>query len=840
VYEDNSHVEIDPKNVKPSSLTNFNNINSIFDDKINDFSIYGFFPQIYEASLQAMYYGLYILDSIGKLEIVNKTQMVKCIMSTYNEESNVFIDSYALRYLDTDFTESTVYPLTSLLEVNCYAILSLDLLNSLDLIDIGKSIDFIKSCYNPITSGFIGQPFSYDLEYYAKISSMDNTYYALKALDLLMDTWVGYTQQRDEIVQYINNLQETNNSSWEFGGFANDNESFYFSLKLYADINMFSSYYSFKSLEIFGMEASVSFNNFNEFLEELYNDNENSFYYMKGNSRYDVVTTALGLNVANITGFSSYNESGVIEFLFENRNNLGIWDGSSDFDYHELIDTFQILRVLNDIGSIARLTLTDTNQIANTIITYFSNPQGFSLISMDYVTNHLLHTIISSFDLYDKLPDIDLQELYNEIIDTYYYKAQSYHGFWGVTNPESIGEIMLLFRSFPIEFHTIGKKIEYKEIEYPVSHQSTYYALRSLKTIFKLDDFASICNFNKLMEDIISTQFLNSSYPDQYGGFSYIYPYGSAFDGFLAKDIHFKYTYYAIKALELLAEELNIGDITFLTFNIPALQSFINQKTVETTEIIYFNPPYSDNVETILEYTYYMLDLFQTLDLLDINNSKVSNLIAHNLDYSNIKNIYYCYKIVELLELDLEFDIELVQLVVSDIFSQELNEFYLTTQSTVVDQEIFMWICEMASLHNYKIIAHYQEEVMLGNYINIDASLSNIILSYFDYNLSFAFETPQLGYFEFEKIGINKFSLYLHIPQHPSNYPSIIGKIYALDNTVRIAELTLSFSTFYPEKIYQDEINTAVVLSVLFIVIPGGVIFYSEKKLKKKDPSIHL
>ena len=129
---------------------------------------------------------------------------------------------------------------------------------------------------------------------------------------------------------------------------------------------------------------------------------------------------------------------------------------------------------------------------------------------------------------------------------------------------------------------------------------------------------------------------------------------------------------------------------------------------------------------------------------------------------------------------------------------------------------------------------------MLGNYITIDASLSNIILSYFEYNLSFAFESAQLGYHEFEKRGNNEFSLHLHIPQRPNNYPSVSGKIYALNNQEKLAELNILISTYYPQKAYQDEINSAIILSVLFITIPGGVIFYSEKKLKKRDSGIDL
>ncbi|MFX1279903.1 MAG: hypothetical protein ACFFA3_10840 [Promethearchaeota archaeon] len=827
-------------NVNMASLNNYNNLNSIFTDKIDDYNEYGFFPQIYEPSLQATYYGLFILDAIGKLERVNKTQITDYIMSTYDWETRLFMDSYAYRFLDTDFSRSRIYPLTSLLEVNCYAILSLDLLNALNLIDCSAAIKFIKSCYNNITSGFIGQPFSNDLQYYAKISTMDNTFYAIKTLDLLLDSWTGYTQERDNIIQYINDLQIIDNSSWEYGGFANDNENYFFSLKLYTDVHIFSSYYCFKSLELLGMEESVNFGNFNEFLEELYNSEESSFYYMKGYDQYNIVATALGLNLANFTDFISYNWSATVNFIFEHRNTLGIWDGSSNKGYHELIDTFQIIRALKDSNIISRLSLTDTNLIADVIINYFSSNSGFSLISMDYTTLNLFYTITSSFELYDKLPELDFQEIYSMICDVYYYNPPLYHGFWGVTRPEIDGETILGFRSLPIEFETMGQKINFTEVEYTISHKYTYYALEVLKIMFKLDDFALTCNLNKLMDDIISTQFLNNSYPEYYGGFSYIYPYSSLYDGLLVRDIYFEYSYYAIKVLELLAEQLDIGDLTFLDFNIDALNSYIENNIVETPELLYFNPTYTNNIETILEYTYYMIYTLKAIGLFDLNIQKLRNLIEYNLNYTNIKNLYFSFKIAEILEFDVGFEIDKVQKLVTYIFSPRINEYYLTSRRDFIDQEIFLWICEMASSHNHKIIAQYPEQVMLGNHINIDASLSNIILSYFDYNLSFIFESAQVGNYEFQKIGNNDFSLDLLIPQHTNNYPNVVGKIYALNNNIKLAEVSIMIITYYPEKVYRNEINSAIVLSVLFIMIPGGVIIFSEKKLKKRDPNLTL
>ncbi|MFX1346701.1 MAG: hypothetical protein ACFFAI_16515 [Promethearchaeota archaeon] len=840
--DENPPLEGLSEEVEIASMTNYNNLNSVFSEKINDYTTYGFFPQMYEPSLQATYYGVYTLDAIGKRDQLNSSQIINYIMSTYNISTCIFMDKYAYRYLDTDFTQETpYYPLTSILEVNCYAILALQFFNSLNLIDIDSSIDFLWSCYNPLTSGFIGQPYNPSLDYYAKISTMDNTYYAIKTLDLLMDDWAPYSQERNDLIQSINSLQITDEDDSEYGGFMNDNETNFRSLRLYTDTNIFSSYYCIKSLELFGMVGTINFASFYTFLEELYVADKNYFQYIVFGEPIEtnIVSTGLGLDLSRSTGFSSYNETATMDLIFNNRNSLGIWDGSTEIQYHELIDTFQIIRALKNCNLLDRLTYTDTTQISTNIIEYYLSFQGFSLISMDYSTLNLLNTIINSFEIYGRLSELDLQGLYLKIIQSY-YPTSLYRGFCGFTNTELIGNSIQSFRSYPIEFYTEGNKVHFKEISYLISHKSLFYALNSLKKIFKLDDFALTHNLTTLLNYIVSTQFLNSSYPEQYGAFSYLLPYQELGSEFLSQNIYFEYTYYAIKALELLVEQLNIGDLTFLDFNTTALKSYINTHMVETSDLLYFDPQYTDDYENVLQNTYYMTYVLKAIDMLDLDIQKIRTLIEQNLDYDSIKNIYYSFKLAKILDITIEFDVRLVQKLVEDIYSSELNEYFLTSSREQIDQELFLWICEMASLDNYKIVAQYQEEVMLGNSITIEASLSNLILSFFEYNISLVFESTQLGYYKFDRIENNKFALHLPIPQHPNNYPHVDGKIYALNGKFIIAELIISFTTVYPSKVYEDEINSAIVLSVLFITIPGGVIFYSERKLKKRDSDFNI
>ena len=115
--------KIDDLKPKSSSVNNYETIESIFAQKLADFAQLGYFPQYYEPSLQATYFALYILDAVGLLNQIDQGAVLDYIMSHYNEETQTFMDIYAYRYLDTIFPRM-YRPYTSVLEVNCYAILS--------------------------------------------------------------------------------------------------------------------------------------------------------------------------------------------------------------------------------------------------------------------------------------------------------------------------------------------------------------------------------------------------------------------------------------------------------------------------------------------------------------------------------------------------------------------------------------------------------------------------------------------------------------------------------------------------------------------------------------------
>jgi prenyltransferase beta subunit len=809
-------------------------INEIFDDKASNYETKGYFTEHYEPSLQATYYGLSILSSLGKLDTINESRMISYIMSYYNSSSGIFTDEYSSRYMGTDFSHA-YYPLSSVLEVNCYALLSLSLLGNLGLINSLKSIDFLWSCYNPLSSGFIGQPYSSHLEEEFKISTMDNTYYAIITLDRLLSGWSGYSDQRNDLIAYINTLQNTNPVGWQYGGFYNDNSSLFNSLGILFEPNLLASYYSIKSLEVFGMVSSINDESFHQFLDTLY-DPVGHYFRMSQvdfTNFSNIVATAIGLELSDTTNYQTLNESEVINFLYANRNEAGLWDGSTSIQKYELIDTFQIIRALDDAGEAKILTSDDTQQIVSSLSSLFSGSEGFSLISQEYSSMDLTYTIIKSFDLFNKIAELDLQALYSGIYDSYYYDSYFlYDGFMSYIT-KSDDNSYTGFRSYPLEYYSAGDRKYVDSGGYLLSHKATYQALDSLQRMHKLDDFALIHNLSRLLENIVDTQFLDEVYPDQNGAFLPIMEFDPLKVELQSKNIFFEYSFYAIRTMEFLTEQLHIGDITFIDFDITELYNYILAHTIETSELLYYQAHYSDDIDIILQNTYYMIYILKVLDLYNFDNKKIESYIIQNIDYTNLKNIFYCYKISELLDLELEFDAELLQGLIESIYIDSLHEFYMTPSRDIISQEALLWICDMATSDPLEIVLQYDEQILLGTYLSLSASLSNLILSEFDYNLSFQFECAQLGIFILDKEDDNQFSLTLFVPQRSTNYPNLEGALVAYDGLQKLTEKSISINTVYNQKYYKDDMNAAIGLSVLFLGVPGGFVLISGKKIKK-------
>jgi prenyltransferase beta subunit len=801
IVDSNSDIELGFEFPKSSDISNLEIINAIFDSKNSEYTSSGYYPQIYSSSIQATYYALSILEAIQRIEEIDQQSAIDYIMSFYNSSTYQFLDENALRYLASEIPRMYL-SLSTLLEVNCYAVGSLSTLNSLSLIDTTEMIDFIWDCYHPNLHGFIGRPYDSSLDEGFKIPTADNTYYAVITLDLLGVDWNQYSQERSDIISFVENLQSLSSST----GFYNDNDPLFDSITD-PEPNQFASYYCIKTLDTLGPAYVdvIDKTKFHEHLTDLYHPVE--FYFDLSSSVWvtnysNIVATAINLELSGITGFSGFDRNEVINFILNNRVYLGGWEASTTVKYHELIDTFQIVRSLAGANAISGLTSEERDDVKS-FLDLFSQEKGYSLISADYTSVDLINTVVSSYELFGRLGELNFQYIYDLLegtVNTGNYKIMA------CTNLDLAKSS---FRSRPIDYYSLGYHKNIDEINAINSHESTFKVLNALDKVFKLNDFAARYSLLIFLQNIIDSQFLDPLYTENFGAFVYNdITYSSKYKNDL---IYLKYSYYATKAMELIADFLSLGSITGLNFSNmgfdrTALATYIVRNIVETSTELYFEVDYSDSLELSLENLYYSIYILEALDQFSLDIDKIETYVINNLNCSNIKNLYYCYKISEILELSIVFDTEQTHSLIQSIFSNTFNEFYLTTQRENLEQEAFLWVCEMAKNDRVRINAKYSKSVTLGSSNSFSVDLVNLILSDFGQYTTVKLESIQLGTFVFDQMANNTHQKEIHIPVDPNNYPVIVGELSVYDGSTKIAQLPISFTTNF-DTIYSISIS---------------------------------
>ncbi|TFG16175.1 MAG: hypothetical protein EU533_09275, partial [Promethearchaeota archaeon] len=486
LYYRTDKIKEDQEGLQTSSNNNFNNIMAAVENRLNEFNLYEYYPQIYKPSLQATYYALYIFDALNVLNQVNQTTLLQYIMTHYSEETHIFMDAYAYRHKDSWLNKScTPYPYSSILETNCYAVLALNILDAVDLIDQQAMVNFIWSCYNPEeeANGFTGQPYLPDTEYYLRLATMDNTFYAIQTLDLLMENWDSYYSEKIRIISYINDLQTPASSSWSCGGFYNDYSPAYDSLGTYMyEANLLSDYYCLKSLEIFGVLDTVRMDDFFTHLGVLYDAESNLFQMHKYVDKWNYVATALGLDLTVLTNYDGINREETLTYLRDHRNESGNWDSSPNNQINELINLFQIIRSLKESGYLDYLSISEKEEIISSLEIYHQY-RSYSIFPKEETTLELIYSTIKSFDLCERLTDLDFKYIYSQIEERYSEYFNPSRKFFSAINRS------LFVRSEPIEFFNEGYHNFTQETERIVNQRMNYLALSSLKKIFKLDNF---------------------------------------------------------------------------------------------------------------------------------------------------------------------------------------------------------------------------------------------------------------------------------------------------------------------------------------------------------------
>jgi prenyltransferase beta subunit len=777
-----------------SHKSNYEIIEEMFGEKLNQYSSLGYFSQVYESSLQATYYALFILDAIGKLDQINQPEIIEYIMSHYLAESSRFMDSYSHRHQNTYYPIG-YRPLTSLLQVNCYAILSLDLLGRLDLIDKQTFTNFIWSCYNPIGSGFLGQPYDPRISDPYRISTMDNVFFAVMTLNVLMDDWTNYPNEISDLVQYITSLQYTGPNSNKIGSFYNHFGKSFNSLAPIWEPSLLPSYYCIKTLQLLGKLNSINVTTFNQYLYYLY-DPSLHFFLQDLNDRYIFSGTALGLELSEITGLSSIMRDEVLEYIYNNRNHLGLWDQSPTENTCELIDTFQIIRSLKEVDNLISLTSQDKTNLANSL-ELFHQLRGYSPLSEDFTSLNLISSVVSSFGLFNRIPDLDTESLNSQIQNC----VRNYEYLYFAPLIKANG-----LRTCATEYFNIRND----QIFIYETHRNTFMALNSLRQINKLEEFGLRYNLNKTVKNILTSQFLELGY-ENYGTFQPNHWINVMPAEYRDMYINFEYSYYAIKTLDLLVDFLGIGKLLDLDFNKGALYGYIARNLQIANGTIHFNPHGVSDTETLLQHNYYMIYILKMLDLFDLDRGIINQFLFENIDYENIKNIYYCYKIDEILDLDFAFNVSLTHRLVDQLYDDKNHEFYENVGHQAVNQEIFLWICEMAMNDKIYLKCDYRDTINLGSINTITVNFSNLILREYGQLTVVQLESEQLGTVKLEKQYDNSYQVSFMVPEEPKYFPYVEGTIMIFEHSKLIGQIPISFQTsLVQEFVYEVKENRGI------------------------------
>jgi len=798
-----SFLKPDKKSLLTSSISHEDKLGDLFDRKLADFNNFDFFPQYYRPSLQATYHGLYVLNAIGRLDEINSTEVINYVMSHHDEDLYLFQDDYSLRYLDANNSQN-YFPLNSLLETTCYGVLSLDLLGVVDLIDHQGTIEFIWSCFSPEDDGFIGQPYMPNLKPDLKNATMDNTFYALVTLDLLMDDWNGYSTEISRMVSFINSLQQSS------GGFFNDHEEIYFDSLGIKDPNLLSAYYSIKGLEMLGYVGTIRIGDFHSYLSQLYSDVDDTWRIETYFLQINVLGSALGLALADVTGFTEFDREAVLDFVFQNRNNLGSWNACSVYPYHELMDTFQIIRALKESEDLGRLTEQEKDELAQSM-NYYKCDVGFSPLSHDYLSLELVHSIVNAFAIEGRLTDLDFLTFYKWINGSYHAKP----GYLGFYASPGIKFGRTWFRSVPIEYYCLSSELM-NETNYLITHETTYYALDTMLKLYKLDDFAIEQDLSALLGEILNSQIKNPAHPN-YGAFLPINFFSLFSESFQVRYHHLKYSYYAIKSLELLANFLELGNLKDLPINWNSLYEFVSRGVIETDTMIYYLSSNSSTSMERIEDTYYMMYILDAIDLLNVNVQKLENFLHNGLQYDNLKSLYFGYKIAELLDLDFEFDFARTDALLDSLYNPDLNEFYLTPARKQICQEAFSCLVEMAKNDELKFDYYYESDILLGSVNTISTSFRNIIRTKFGDSVSVFFDSIALGTIPLEKQPDDSYKVNLLIPESSHCYPEVSGDLRIYEGNMLLGQAALCFSTqfgFYCDEVKKIAIGNSVLFSI--------------------------
>ncbi len=249
-----------------------------------------------------------------------------------------------------------------------------------------------------------------------------------------------------------------------------------------------------------------------------------------------------------------------------------------------------------------------------------------------------------------------------------------------------------------------------------------------------------------------------------------------------------------------------MGNITSLSFDQNALSTYVHSHIVEDSNDLYFSPEYTTLPEVLMENTYYAIYILKAIGLFDLDEVKIMNFVSNNIDYSNIKNVYFAYRISKLLDIKVPLNYNLINALVGTIYLEEMRGYFLTTDKSRIDQEVLVWVADMV-----------KNDLEFSEISISQLSISDCEFLSTGQNITFLINSTYAGAYKLQIDGIdanssdfiageNIFVYYL------DNYTDVIGERFISINATAIggAKTTLDTSYF----VYSNSVTMVEILDL--------------------------
>jgi hypothetical protein len=422
--------------------------------------------------------------------------------------------------------------------------------------------------------------------------------------------------------------------------------------------------------------------------------------------------------------------------------------------------------------------------------------------------------LVAGFAASDRISDLDIQHVYDSLYAVYYaFDGQGYfYGLDSIVRGE--GGVYPGLRMKPVlvgtDYESSCRLTNIVSSYY--GHKYNYLALKALDKIMKLDDFHANKDLSVIAEYIDRCQIINDGDlgygADKVGGFS-TYSYGRNEKEDYDR-VHFQNAYYALETLNVIIEEIG-GNYSHYGIDTDKLRNYVNYYRTETSNYIYVVPDYVEDMYEdpviTLAHTYYSVRMLSCLEEPITNVQKYANLVTELLDYDNIENVYYSWKLITALNItDFAFNLTKSHVLVQNSVRHGRTLDFEDAESGGPNHDILRHIIDM-SLGEVQIKKiSYDKEIMLGSSNTLNVTLGNLIYEKFPGTITVKFHNDDLGDITLNRDEQGRFIGDINVPLDAKYFPHVEGLITVYNYLQPVSSFPLSFNTTYSLN-YESKIN---------------------------------